>query len=129
MNNQQLLTKARNAFFEIKKEDSININPCASFANQFIGLLNRGTVTSRESISRLTRLYYPRRRMTLQWRLFGRVVEKHLRTGSGLNKQELLLFFGYLKRLLTIEGKNENSYRRSHDRKNQRNKRHGYCKQ
>jgi hypothetical protein len=105
MTRQQLLSDAKNFVFYLKKEERRSINPYASFADQVIGLLNNDQVSSREEILNYTRISYSRPRMNRQWRTFGNVLEKNLR--SNIKKDELLNFFGYLKRLLTIEGKKE----------------------
>jgi len=105
MTRQQLLSDAKNFVFQLKKEERRSINHYASFADQVIGLLNNGQVSSREEILNYTRISYSRPRMNRQWRTFGNVLEKNLR--SNMKKDELLNFFGYLKRLLTIEGKKE----------------------
>ena len=105
MTGQQLLSDAKNFVFRLKKEERRSINPYASFADQVIGLLNYGQVSSREDILNYTRISYSRPRMNRQWHTFGTVLEKNLR--SNMKKEDLLYFFGYLKRLLTIEGKKE----------------------
>jgi hypothetical protein len=105
MSGQQLLSSAKNTVFHLKREERRSINPYASFADQVIGLINNRSVSSREEILQYTKIYYPRPRMNRQWRIFGNVLEKHLR--SNMDPKDLLYFFGYLKRLLTIEGKKE----------------------
>lgn len=105
MSGQQLLTEARNTLFNLKREEQWNLTPYASFANQVIGLINKKKIFSKEGVLEYTRLSYPRPGLNRQWKKFGDVLEKNLR--SNLGKGELLLFFGYLKRLLTIEGKKQ----------------------
>ncbi len=109
MTGQQLLSDAKNFVFHLKKEEPRSINPYASFADQVIGLINNGRVSSREEILNYTRISYSRPRMNRQWRTFGNVLEKNL--GPNMKKDDLLYFFGYLKRLLTIEGKKESEER------------------
>lgn len=106
MSNQQLLMGAKNMAFALKKEEQRNINPYASFAHQVIGLIGDGKAVKASDIIAYTRLSYPRPNLNRQWRLFGKVLEKHLL--NNLSKEDLLVFFGYLKRLLTIEGKKNN---------------------
>jgi hypothetical protein len=105
MIGQQLLSDAKNFVFHLKKEERWSINPYASFADQVIGLIYNGQASSSEEILNYTRTSYSRPRMNRQWRTFGNVLEKNLR--SNMKKDDLLYFFGYLKRLLTIEGKKE----------------------
>jgi hypothetical protein len=105
MNRQQLLTEAKNTVFHLKKEEQRNINPYAAFAHQMVVLIGAGKISIREEVLEYTRLSYPRPGLNRQWRVFGNVLEKHLK--SSLLKEDMLLFFGYLKRLLTIEGKKQ----------------------
>jgi hypothetical protein len=105
MTGQQLLSDAKNFVFQLKEEERRSINPYASFADQVIGLINNDQASSREEILNYTRISYSRPRMNRQWRTFGNVLEKILR--SNMKRDDLLYFFGYLKRLLTIEGKKE----------------------
>jgi hypothetical protein len=111
MSVQQLLTDAKNTVFELKKEEQRNINPYASFANQVIWILEKPEVKSRADVLEYTRLSYPRPGLNKQWRIFGRVLEKNLR--DKLDKEDIARYFGYLKRLLTIEGKNQSDERNS----------------
>ena len=105
MSGQQLLTEAKNTVFHLKRVEQRNINPYASFANQMIGLIGDNKISSRAEVLEYTRLSYPRPGLNRQWRVFGEVLEKNLR--NSLSKEDILLFFGYLKRLLTIEGKKQ----------------------
>jgi hypothetical protein len=105
MSRQQLLTEAKNMVFHLKKVEQRNINPYAAFAHQVINLIGEGKISSREEVLEYTRLSYPRPGLNRQWRVFGEVLEKNLK--SSLLKEDMLLFFGYLKRLLTIEGKKQ----------------------
>jgi hypothetical protein len=105
MSEQQLLTEAKNTLFNLKKEEQWNLTPYASFANQVIGLIAKKKIISKEGVLEYTRLSYPRPGLNRQWRKFGNILENNLR--SNLNKEELLLFFGYLKRVLTIAAKNQ----------------------
>ena len=114
MTRQQLLSDAKNFVFYLKKEERRSINPYASFADQVIGLLNNDQVSSREEILNYTRISYSRPRMNRQWRTFGNVLEKNLR--SNIKKDALLYFFGYLKRVLTIEGKKQNGGSKKHQK-------------
>ena len=104
MKSEYILQQARTIFFQLKRQEKKSVNPYASFADQMIALINNGQVSSKADVMRFTRLSYPRPRMNRQWRNFGKILEKDLRQ---LNKDSLLYFFGYLKRLLTIEGKRE----------------------
>jgi hypothetical protein len=124
MNTRQLLTGAKNTLFSLKKEERGNINPYASFAEQMAGLIRDGKVSTREDVLGYTRLAYPRPNLNRQWRVFGNVLEKNIR--ANLKKIELLYFFGFLKRLLTIEAKKRDdqgnkdrreTYPHSHKRK------------
>jgi hypothetical protein len=124
MNTQQLLTEAKNTLFRLKREEKWNINPYVSFAEQMTGLIREGKVSTCEEVLGYTKLAYPRPNLNRQWRLFGNVLEKNIR--ADVKERELLYFFGYLKRLLTIEGKKQaderNKYRgekypHSHKRK------------
>jgi len=105
MNRQQLLNEAKNTVFHLKKEEQRNINPYAAFAHQVIGLIGEGKISTREEVLEYTRLSYSRPGLNRQWRVFGTVLERNLK--STLEKEDILLFFGYLKRLLTIEGKKQ----------------------
>ncbi len=105
MSEQQLLTEAKNTLFNLKKEEQWNLTPYVSFANQVIGLIAKKKIISKEGVLEYTRLSYPRPGLNRQWRKFGNVLQKNLK--GNFNQEELLLFFGYLKRLLTIEGKKE----------------------
>lgn len=105
MNRQQLITEAKNTVFHLKKVEQRNINPYAAFAHQVIGLIGTGKISTREEVLEYTRLSYPRPGLNRQWRVFGEVLEKYLK--RNLLKKDILIFFGYLKRLLTIEGKKE----------------------
>ena len=104
MHTQRLLSEAKVILLQLKKEERRSINPYASFAAQVISLIRRGVIARREDIFQLTRMSYARPRMNRQWRTFGSVLEKNLRVTG---KDSLLYIFGYLKRLLTIEGKRE----------------------
>ena len=97
----------------MKRQEKKSVNPYASFADQMIALINNGQVSSKADVIRFTRLGYPRPRMNRQWRNFGNILEKNLRQ---LNKDSLLYFFGYLKRLLTIEGKRESEERKKNSK-------------
>jgi hypothetical protein len=108
----------------LKREEKGNINPYVSFAEQMTGLIMDGKVSTREEVLGYTRIAYPRPNLNRQWRLFGNVLEMNLRTN--VKERELLYFFGYLKRLLTIEGKKQadernkdrrEAYPNSHKRK------------
>jgi hypothetical protein len=120
MSEQKILNEARNTLYNIKNEEEKNITPYASyasFANQVIGLINKKKINSKEGILEYTQLSYPRPGLNRQWRKFDKVLQKNLK--GNFNQEELLLFFGYLKRLLTIAGKNqtdENKNREGHDR-------------
>jgi len=105
MSGQKLLTEAKNTVFHLKKEEQRNINPYAAFAHQMIVLIGEGKISTREEVLEYTRLSYPRPGLNRQWRVFGTVLERNLK--SNLEKEDILLFFGYLKRLLTIEGKKQ----------------------
>jgi hypothetical protein len=104
MKSEYIIQEARTIFLHLKREERKSVNPYASFADQMIALINNGQVSSKADVIRFIRLSYPRPRMNRQWRTFGNILEKDLRQ---LNKDSLLYFFGYLKRLLTIEGKRE----------------------
>ncbi len=104
MKREHLIQQARSIFLHLKRIEKKNINPYASFADQIIALINNGQVSTKEDVIRYTRMSYPRPRMNPQWRTFGNVLDKDL---PRLNKDTLLYFFGYLKRVLTIEGKRE----------------------
>jgi hypothetical protein len=124
MSRQQLLTDAKNTVFHLKSVEQRNINPYASFADQMIGLIGAGKISTREEVLEYTGLAYPRPGLNRQWRVFGEVLEKNLR--NSLSKEDILLFFGYLKRLLTIEGKKESRGKegfRSHEHRRMDNKR------
>lgn len=105
MSEQQLLTEAKNTLFNLKKEEQWNLTPYVSFANQVIGLIAKKKIFSKEDVLEYTRLSYPRPKLNRQWRLFGIVLGKNL-PGS-VKEEGLLCFFGYLKWLLTIEGKKQ----------------------
>lgn len=105
MSRQQLLSEAKNMLFHIKKEEKRNVNPYAAFAHQMIVLIGEGKISTREEVLEYTRLSYPRSGLNRQWRIFGTILERNLK--SNLGKEDILLFFGYLKRLLTIEGKRQ----------------------
>ena len=117
MKRDHLIRQARSIVLYLKKEERKSINPHASFADQMIALINNGRVSSKADVIRYTRMSYSRPRMNRQWRIFGEVLEKNLRLEK---RDSLLLLFGYLKRLLTIEGKKENG-----DRKKAQNKEYG----
>ena len=121
MNRQQLLTEAKTTVFHLKKEEQRNINPYAAFAHQVIGLLGKGKISTREEVLEYTRLSYSRPGLNRQWRVFGTVLERNLK--STLEKEDILLFFGYLKRLLTIEGKKQ-----ADDRNKSREERSGHSR-
>ena len=104
MNRAVLLSQARNILLQLKREERRSINPYASFADQMIGLIHNGNISNKEDIIRFTRASYSRPRMNRQWRTFGNVLEKNLRP---MNKESFLYLLGYLKRVLTIEGKRE----------------------
>ncbi|MCP4147660.1 MAG: hypothetical protein GY757_07910 [bacterium] len=104
MRSDHLIQQAKSIVLQLKKEERRSINPYASFADQVIALITNGRVVSKADILRITRLSYPRPRLNRQWRLFNKILAKELRQ---LNKVSLLYLFGYLKRLLTIEGKRE----------------------
>lgn len=105
MSEQQILNEARNTLFNLKREEEKNLTPYASFANQVIGLISKKKINSKEGVLEYTGLSYPRPGLNRQWRKFGTVLQKNLR--GNFNQEELLLFFGYLKRVLTIAGKNQ----------------------
>jgi len=105
MSEQQLLTEAKNTLFNLKKEEQWNLTPYASFANQVIGLIAKKKINSKEGVLEYTRLSYPRPGLNRQWRKFGNVLEKNL-PGS-VKCEDLLHYFGYLKRILTIAAKNQ----------------------
>jgi hypothetical protein len=113
MKSEHMIQQARTIFLHLKKEERKSINPYASFADQMIALINNGQVSSKADVIRFTRLSYPRPRMNRQWRTFGNILEKDLRQ---LNKDSLLYFFGYLKRLLTIEGKRESEEKKKNSK-------------
>lgn len=104
MKREHLIRQAKSVLLHLKNEERRSINPYASFADQIIALINNGQVSSRADVIRFTRMSYPRPRMNRQWRTFGNILNKDL---GQLNKSSLLYIFGYLKRLLTIEGKKE----------------------
>jgi len=112
MNKLQLLTDAKNTVFNLKQVEQRSINPYASFANQMIQLIDTGKISSWEDVVKYTGLSYPRPGLNRQWRKFGEVLEKNQK--KHLNKDDIAIFFGYLKRLLTIEGKKQ--YERTHFR-------------
>lgn len=117
MSEQQILNEARNTLFNLKREEHLNLTPYASFANQVIGLINKKKISSKEGVWEYLQLSYPRPGLNRQWRKFGNIMQKNLK--GNFNQEELLLFFGYLKRLLTIAGKNqtnENKNREGHYR-------------
>ena len=105
MSTQHLLNDAKNTVFHLKEEEQRNINPYAAFAHQIIGLIGTGKISTCTDVLAYTHLSYPRPGLNRQWRVFGKVLEKHLK--SNLKKEEILLYFGNLKRLLTIEGKKQ----------------------
>ena len=113
MKREHLIQQARSIFLHLKKIEKKNINPYASFADQIIALINNGQVSTKEDVIRYTRMSYPRPRMNWQWRTFGNVLDKDL---PRLNKETLLYFFGYLKRVLTIEGKKQNGGSKKHQK-------------
>jgi len=117
MKRDHMIQQARSIFLQLKREERKNINPYASFADQLIALINNGQVSTKADVIRYTRMSYPRPRMNWQWRTFGKVLEKNLRLEK---RDSLLLLFGYLKRLLTIEGKKEYE-----ERKKKQNKGYG----
>ena len=104
MKSEHLLQHAKTIFLHLRREERKNINPYASFADQVMALINNGRISTKEDLIRYTRMSYPRPRLNRQWRNFGSVLEKDL---PPLHHHTLLFFFGYLKRLLTIEGKRE----------------------
>lgn len=105
MNRAVLLSQVKkNILLQLKREERRSINPYASFAAQMIGLIHNGNISNKADVVRFTRASYSRPRMNRQWRTFGNVLEKNLRP---MNKESLLYLFGYLKRVLTIEGKRE----------------------
>jgi len=117
MNKQQLLlNEAKNTVLIIKKDEfervkqksnpRINLTPFASFSDQVIRLIGDGKVQTRAHVIEYTGLVYPRSQLKRQWILFGRVLEKNMR--MNWDTSEMLFYFGYLKRLLTIEGKKKN---------------------
>jgi hypothetical protein len=111
MSNERLIQDAKTILFQLKKEERRSINPYASFADQMIALINNGRISSKPDVIRFTKTYYSRPRMNRQWRTFGNVLDKSLRQ---LNKESLLYLFGYLKCILTIEGKKEFAERNKH---------------
>lgn len=113
MKSEYMIQQARTIFLHLKREERKSVNPYASFADQMIALINNDQVSSKADVIRFTRLSYPRPRMNRQWRTFGNILEKDLRQ---LNKDSLLYFFGYLKRLLTIEGKRESEERKKNSK-------------
>jgi len=68
-------------------------------------LIRNGQISSRDDLSAYTRLSYSRPSLNHQWGIFGNVLGGNLK--AEIKDQDLLLFFGYLKRLLTIEAKKE----------------------
>jgi len=76
-----------------------------AFVEKIFRLVGDYKIVTREDVLEYTRLSYPRPGLNRQWRIFGNVLEKNLK--SNLVKEDILLFFGYLKRLLTIEGKKQ----------------------
>ena len=104
MHTQRLLSEARVILLQLKNEERRSINPYASFAAQMVSLIQKGVVSGRDEILQLTRMSYARPRMNRQWRTFGSVLQKNLRATG---RDSLLYLFGYLKRLITIEVKNE----------------------
>jgi len=118
MSGQQLLLNAKETLFNLKKEERNYITPYASFASQVIGLIANGKISAKEDLLDYTKLSYHRSNFNRQWRVFGRELEKNLQ--SNLSNKELLLYFGFLKRLITIEGKKEFGKRnefRSHEQR------------
>lgn len=105
MKEQQLINEARNTLLSLKKEEQGNLTPYAAFANQVIGLIRKKKIISKEGILEYTRISYPRPGLNRQWRKFGNVLQNNLK--GNFNQEELFLFFGYLKRVLTIAGKNQ----------------------
>ncbi len=112
MSTQQLLTDAKNTVLALKKEEQRNINPYASFAHQMIGLIGDNKVKTKADVLAFTRASYSRPNLNRQWRLFGNVLEKQL--PMNINQEDMLTFFGYLKRMLTIEGKKEFENKNKH---------------
>ena len=123
MNKQRLLSDAKTIVLALKNEEQkmvqnrkkkeSNITPYASFSGQIIVLINNGNISKKEDIRRLTKMLYARPRMNHQWRTFGNVLEKNLRT---MDKNSLLYLFGFLKRVLTIEGKKQNGGSKKHQK-------------
>lgn len=111
MRREHLIRLAKTVVEDLKKKKGYrkSINTYASFADQVIALINDGRVSSKGDLRRFTGMVYPRPRMKGQWWSFGEVLGKNLRQ---LDKESLLYFFGYLKRLLTIEGKRETEERK-----------------
>jgi len=104
MNRQQLLAQARTIAVQLKNEERRSINPYASFTAQLVALIYQGQASSKDDILNFTSTSYSRPRMNRQWRTFNSILQKNLRP---LDKESLLYLFGYLKRVLTIEGKRE----------------------
>jgi hypothetical protein len=119
MNKQRLISDAKTILLQLKKEERRSINPYASFAAQIIVLINNGNISGKEDILQFTRISYARPRMNRQWRTFGNVLEKNLHP---MDKDSLLYLFGYLKRVLTIEGKRESEDRTKDQKGGQRYK-------
>jgi hypothetical protein len=124
MKSESLIQHARTLFLHLRREERNSINPYASFADQVIALIHSGRISTKADVIRYTRMSYHRPRMNRQWRTFGKVIDKGL---PPLPRNSLLYFFGFLKRLLTIEGKKEleerNRNPKEFDNRNRYNKR------
>lgn len=104
MHKPQLLAQAKTIALQLKNEERRSINPYASFAAQLVALIHQGQAATKDDIIRFTGTSYSRPRMNRQWRTFNSVLQKNLRP---MDKESFLFLFGYLKCLLTIEGKKE----------------------
>jgi len=119
MNKQRVLSDAKNIFFQLKREERNKLNPYASLASQVVGLIAKGGASSKEDILQYMKISYPRPRMNGQWRTFRNVLQKNMRP---MDKMSLLYLFGFLKRLLTIEGKKEDEKKRKDRAEGQKRK-------
>lgn len=109
MNKEQLLKQAGNIAVQLRNEERKNINPYASFAAQIVALIQKGQASSKDEIIRFTGAHYSRTQMNRQWRTFNSVLQKQ---NLPKDRESLIHLFGYLKVIITIEGKRELEDRR-----------------
>lgn len=115
MNRNRLLQDAKVIESQLKEKKHKNVNPYASFATQMIGLIQNGKVAGKDDILRLMDCSYSRPGMNRQWRTFNSVLAKNIK--SNLDTGSLIYLLGYLKRLLTIEGKKQDEERKEYQKK------------